>query len=132
LTDFSILDTLDLSKNSFNGTIPGTLFNLRSIRLVYLSDNHFMGTIPANYGDAANLRDLYVDGNQLTGQIPGIVESQLQNLTEFLLQDNALTGSMPGSVCQLRTIGVLVNLWADCDPVNEKVYCPCCTQCVFQ
>jgi hypothetical protein len=134
--DLKNLDTLDLGQNSFNGTIPATVFAAPNVRLVYLSNNKFAGSIPANYGNASKLRDFYLNGNLLEGQIPPILPGQLQNLSEFLLQSNSLTGTMPESVCMLigTGSGMLEDLWSDCQLINGsiEVTCSCCTQCIFE
>ena len=131
--DMSNLDFLDLKDNQFSGTLPGSTFSLDKIRILYLSNNNFVGTIPSNYGDSPVLRDLFLSGNDLTGTIPEIDSGKLQQLTEFTLQDNQLTGSMASSVCQLRTSGILEDLWTDCGPsANPRVECAlpsCCSQC---
>jgi len=127
------LDFADFRMNSFTGTIPASLFDAPSIRLVYLSNNDLEGPIPSNYGNAASLRDLYLDGNQLTGTVPTVGADQLGALTEFLLQDNELTGTMPASICALRTPdGLLEDLWADCRGGDREIFCSCCTQCFRQ
>ena len=130
----SVLDTLDLGQNLLTGTIPATLFDVPTIRLVYFSNNKLIGGLPANYGFAEKLRDLYVDGNMLQGPIPVIAPGQLPNLSEFLVQGNELTGTMPESVCLLLTESVLEDLWADCELVTgvAEVECSCCTQCTFE
>jgi hypothetical protein len=96
-----------------------------------------MGPLPDNYGSSPVLRDLYIYDNMLNGGIPPISGSQLVTLQEFLMQNNQLTGTMPASICALRIPngnGILEDLWADCESVNEQppeVECECCTQCVF-
>ena len=130
-----MLDFIDLGHNQFTGELPETLFDIPTLRLVYLNDNQFDGFIPENYGNPPDLRDLYLYSNLLFGPVPGIEVGQLGNLTEFLLQDNDLTGEIPASVCSLRTpVGQLEDLWADCDEVegqDPQIECSCCTQCRF-
>ena len=129
---FQQLDFIDLGQNDFTGVIPASLFNIPTIRLVYLSNNRFDETIPSTLGNANSLRDLYLGGNQLEGQIPGIAPGQLANLNEFLVHENNLTGEMPASICALVSpAGNLEDLWADCAVVDGRVevQCSCCTQC---
>lgn len=126
------MDFLDLSQNDFTGVIPSTIFDISTLRLVYLNNNRFEGSIPSNFGNAAALRDLYLGTNMLRGEIPGIMQGQLQNLNEFLVHENDLTGQMPASICALIVpSGSLEDLWADCAEVNGvvEVECSCCTQC---
>ena len=131
---FQNLDFADFANNQFSGFLPSTLFDIPTIRIVYFSNNQMVGEIPSNFGRSPALRDLYLDGNQLRGNVPNIGTGQLLELTELLLQDNELTGEMPASVCALRTIGILEDLWADCNPEDgnsPKISCQlgCCTQC---
>ena len=129
---FEELDFIDLGHNSFTGVIPSSLFEIPTIRLVYLTNNRFESTIPENFGEATNLRDLYLGFNSLQGTIPGVSSGQLPNLNEFLLHNNDLTGEMPASICALMApLGNLEDLWADCSSVNGQVEveCSCCTQC---
>jgi hypothetical protein len=129
---FQKLDFADFANNQFSGFLPSTLFDIPTIRIIYFSNNQFVGEIPPNYGRSPFLRDLYLYGNQLTGNVPPLTSGQLPNLTEFLIQDNDLSGEMPASVCALRTIGMLEDLWADCYPPDDpEIVCQlgCCTQC---
>ena len=129
---FGQLIFLDLSENSFRGSIPSSIFSIPSLKYVYLSKNQFAGSIPSNYGKAINLKDLYLDSNSLTGTVPPIAANEFQELTEFLLQENDLIGTMPASICELRTpVGVLEDLWANCEPNDGRteIVCECCTQC---
>jgi hypothetical protein len=129
------LDFADFSNNQFSSTIPTTIFDIPTLRILYLTNNRLDGNIPANYGTPPVLRDLYLSGNLLTGPVPAIASGQLPVLTEFLLQRNQLTGSMPPSVCALRVrgSGLLDDLWTDCsefaDPRFECDLPECCTLC---
>jgi Leucine-rich repeat (LRR) protein len=124
------LDFFDLAENQFTGNIPASLFNVPTIRIVYLSDNKLEGQIPENFGNARRLKDLYLNNNRLSGQIPPISMGQLPALTEFLLQGNELTGIMPASICAIRPSGgILDDLWTDCLGPDPEVECDCCSQC---
>lgn len=126
------LDYVDLANNGFTGTIPKSLFDVPTLRLLYLSNNTLSGTIPATYSKPASLKDLYLDGNGLTGTLPDAGVGTLQNLTEFLLQFNFLSGSMPASVCDLIQSDTLENLFSDCGGDNPEIICEfpsCCNRC---
>ena len=126
------LDFFDVAHNNYGGFIPASLFDVPTIRILYLDNNNLQGSLPANYGNPPLLRDLYVNGNQLRGNIPGIQEGQLLQLNEFLVQDNMFTGQMPASVCALFTLpdAQLEDLFADCNPPsNPEIICACCNQC---
>lgn len=132
---FSDLQILDLSENSFSGSIPTKLFNLQNIRTIALNGNQLDGRIPANYGSAASLETLHVYENALTGPIPNINPGELTALVDFQVQQNRLTGSMASLVCTLRQdgVGALETLWADCsDNASPQLQCDspaCCDLC---
>ena len=130
---FNNLRFLDLSKNRFTGTLPGSLFDIDSIEIIYISENALTGSIPSNYGNAMNLHDLYINNNFLAGTVPPVTPGQLPNLTEFLLSGNALTGTMPASICALTGSDPesdLVTLVADCGGTTPLIQCDCCNGCI--
>ena len=131
----STLEFLDLSNNVFlNGFLPSTLFDVPTIRIIYIANCSITGPMPANFGSPPLLRDLFLDGNDLTGTLPEIAAGQLLMLNEFLLQDNLLVGSVPASVCALRNnmTGNLEDLWTDCLGSPPQIECDfptCCNRC---
>jgi Leucine rich repeat len=130
---FQNLRFVDLSMNMFTGPLPGSLFDVPTLEILYLSENALTGSIPSNYGNASNLRDLYLNSNELVGMVPPIQAGQLASLTELRLENNALTGSMPASICALRGDDRetdLVALIADCGGTTPKIQCDCCNSCV--
>ncbi|KAM3346287.1 hypothetical protein ACQJBY_020710 [Aegilops geniculata] len=90
------LTVIDLSKNSFDGTIPESLGRLVSLLLLNMSGNAFTGDIPRELGGMTQLESLDLSQNQLSGDIP----EALTNLT-FLgilnLSGNQLVGRIPRS-----------------------------------
>ena len=119
---------MDLERNEFTGNLPESLFEISTLRILYLRFNRFVGRIPSTYASAPQLRDLFISNNMLTGDIPAIMTGQFSELNEFLLEFNMLQGTMPPSICELRTNGMLDDLWADC--VDEIDCDPgCCTRC---
>ena len=81
------LDFADFRNNGFDGTLPGTIFDIPTIRILYFANNNLDGTIPSTYGNSPVLRDLFLSGNQLSGTIPEIEAGQLASLTELLFED---------------------------------------------
>jgi len=130
-----MLQFVDLSNNVFlTGRLPSTLFDVTTVRIIYIANCSINGPIPANYGRPPLLRDLFLDGNDLTGTVPEITTGQLLNLNEFLLQGNLLTGSVPASICTLRDnmTGMLEDLWTDCLGNPPQIQCDfpaCCNRC---
>jgi len=132
---FTQLEFADFRNNQFEGTLPVSIFDVPTLKILYFSDNALEGTIPPNFANSPVLRDLFLSNNQLSGTVPDIEPGQLSELNEFLVDSNQLTGSMPSSVCLLRVegVGVLEDLWADCDPTADpRLECDlgtCCTSC---
>jgi Leucine-rich repeat (LRR) protein len=130
---FNNLRFFDLSKNRFTGTLPGSLFDVDSIEIIYIYENSLTGSIPSNYGNAIHLHDLYINNNFFAGTVPPITPGQLPNLTEFLLSGNELTGTMPASICALTGSDPesdLVTLVADCGGTTPLIQCDCCNGCI--
>ena len=129
---FTNLTFLDVSDNTFSGAIPSSLLDIPTLSNLYLHENAFSGTIPSNYGNSPSLRDLYLSSNKLTGTIPELSVGQMPVLNELLLDNNMLEGRMPNSICNLRSLGRLEDLWADCRGTPPEVECSvpdCCTAC---
>lgn len=131
-TGFSSLEFFDITNNGFTGNFPDSIFDSPdALTIVYVRDNAFTGELPASYATASQMRDFFINGNGFTGTVPPIEDGQLTELNEFLLQDTNLEGTMPESICNLRTSGVLEDLWSDCRPPAE-IECSlpdCCTRC---
>ncbi|KAF3454492.1 hypothetical protein FNV43_RR04939 [Rhamnella rubrinervis] len=86
--------SIDLSNNKFDGEIPSSIGDLRSLIVLNLSSNSFTGTIPSSLGNLRDLESLDLSKNKLIGGIP----QQLENLTflEYLnMSQNQLTGPIP-------------------------------------
>ncbi len=100
------LERLLLIRNSFIGTIPSWIAELKQLQTLDLSRNSFQGAIPEAIGDLSSLKYLNLMENNLTETIP----SSLGNLTaiEVLnLGNNALQGELPASIGNLRTLQLL-------------------------
>ncbi|CAI9285995.1 unnamed protein product [Lactuca saligna] len=60
LLNLTYLNHLDLSRNSFHGTIPSFIGSMTRLRYLNLSYNSFYGTIPPEFGNLTNLQLLYL------------------------------------------------------------------------
>ncbi|XP_023749486.2 receptor-like protein EIX2 isoform X2 [Lactuca sativa] len=61
LLNLTYLNILDLSYNSFRGTIPTIIGSLTELRYLDLGWNHFNGTIPPEFGNLTNLQHLHLN-----------------------------------------------------------------------
>ncbi|KAF8024783.1 hypothetical protein BT93_F1841 [Corymbia citriodora subsp. variegata] len=90
----AIFTSIDFSSNRFEGPIPYTLRDLKSLYFLNLSHNAISGSIPPILGNLHQLESLDLSWNLLNGTIP----AQLANL-DFLsflnLSNNQLVGSIP-------------------------------------
>ncbi|KAL7596955.1 hypothetical protein Lser_V15G29317 [Lactuca serriola] len=81
LVNLTYLIYLDLSRNSFHGTIPAIIGSLTQLRSLYLGYNNLNGTIPRSIGSLTELRQLDLSYNSLYGTIP----PEFGNLTNLQL-----------------------------------------------
>ncbi|XP_049387381.1 receptor like protein 22-like [Solanum stenotomum] len=93
----TIMTTIDLSSNHFEGVIPETLKDLSSLWLLNLSHNNLIGHIPMELGQLNKLEALDLSWNRLTGKIPQ--ELTRMNFLAFLnVSQNHLVGPIPHSL----------------------------------
>ncbi|XP_043712222.1 leucine-rich repeat receptor-like tyrosine-protein kinase PXC3 isoform X2 [Telopea speciosissima] len=104
---FGGLQYLDLSYNSFNGSIDSQLNGLNGLRSLNLSFNQFSGSVPSKLGKAMALEGLELAYNHFVGQIP----EEYMNYTSLVLLDlsnNLLSGSVSDSIGQLSKLETLL------------------------
>ncbi|KAI3877875.1 hypothetical protein MKW92_000156 [Papaver armeniacum] len=85
---------IDLSCNSFEGSIPEEIGLLKGLSMLNLSHNGFSGTIPASVGNMTGLGSLDLSFNKLFGKIPESLTS-LDSLGFLNLSYNNLSGRIP-------------------------------------
>ncbi|KAH0710328.1 hypothetical protein KY284_011755 [Solanum tuberosum] len=90
----TIMTTIDLSSNHFEGVIPKTLKDLSSLWLLNLSHNNLIGHIPMELGQLNMLEALDLSWNRLTGKIPQEL-TRLTFLEKLNVSQNALFGPIP-------------------------------------
>lgn len=97
---------IDLSMNSFSGSIPFQLGNCSFLESLDLSSNWFSGEMPESVRYLKNLRFINLSNNSLTGEIPqelGIHSSLVQ--VDF--SHNHFTGQIPPHLCFRNHLRVL-------------------------
>ncbi|WMV43478.1 hypothetical protein MTR67_036863 [Solanum verrucosum] len=90
----SIMTSVDLSSNRFEGDIPNSIGSLSSLVLLNLSHNNFRGNIPSEIAKLHELEALDLSRNRLIGEIPGPLSS-LTFLAVLNLSYNHLAGRIP-------------------------------------
>ncbi|KAJ0721469.1 putative leucine-rich repeat-containing, plant-type, leucine-rich repeat domain superfamily [Helianthus annuus] len=98
--NFTSLNSLDLSFNYINSTIPVWLSNLTGLMHLYLNHNHFHGEIPYLLCNLSSLVHLDISQNMVSGPIPQSI-GRLLRLEDLNLQGNQLSGNIPMSGNQL-------------------------------
>ncbi|KAG6471017.1 hypothetical protein ZIOFF_072109 [Zingiber officinale] len=104
LWNLSSLAHLDLSYCAFRGGIPDAIGGLPSLTHLDLSFNRELeGSIPGSMAQLRRLEELSLGGNQLTGNFPSWIQ-QLTSLTTLDLHENLLHGFIPGSLGKLGNL----------------------------
>ncbi|XVF71075.1 hypothetical protein PTKIN_Ptkin12aG0005700 [Pterospermum kingtungense] len=102
------LSSLDISKNSFEGSIPNEIgAKLPSLSFLNMSKNNFGGSIPVSIGDLNSLDTLDLSNNNLTGEVPEDLAIGCSSLRILTLSNNSLHGHMFSSNFSLRNLEVL-------------------------
>lgn len=96
---------ISLLFNNMQGTLPSSLANLRSLRVLELSFNNISGDLPESLGSLTKLEVLAFNGNNLMGAIPESF-GNLHSLKQLHLSSNNLSGSIPVSLGELNNLEV--------------------------
>ncbi|CAL5089086.1 unnamed protein product [Urochloa decumbens] len=103
----SLSSILDLSYNSFSGTLPSEVGNLVNLNQLILSRNQLAGHIPDTIGTCLVLDSLMLDNNMFEGSIPQSLQN-VKGLQVLNLTANKLSGRIPDA---LSNIGALQELY---------------------
>ncbi|KAL5548572.1 hypothetical protein UlMin_003803 [Ulmus minor] len=90
----SIFTTIDFSRNKFEGEIPKSIGELKSLKGLNFSQNKLAGPIPPSLGKLSNLEWLDLSSNELVGEIP-LQLADLTQLGNLNLSQNKLVGMIP-------------------------------------
>ncbi|MED6218221.1 hypothetical protein PIB30_024860 [Stylosanthes scabra] len=106
--NFSSLRLLDLSYNSFSGSIPKCLIGKNStLRVLNLSKNKLTGYVSDGISSSCNLRFLDLNSNTLVGPFPKSL-SYCQKLQVLNLGNNQLNSEFPCFLSNISTLRVLI------------------------
>ncbi|KAL0366618.1 UNVERIFIED_CONTAM: MDIS1-interacting receptor like kinase [Sesamum radiatum] len=100
LFNLTSLETLLLSGNKINGSIPTNIGNLTRLVDLDLSSNEIMGTIPSSLYRLTNVSFLSLSSNKISGRIENEI-SQMKSLMDLYLSDNRIDGLIPNTLVQL-------------------------------
>ncbi|KAB5534212.1 hypothetical protein DKX38_017298 [Salix brachista] len=96
LIQLPYLESIDLSYNYLNGSIPSEWASLK-LKSIALLANRLSGNIPSYLGNFTSLTYLILSSNKLVGNLP-MELGELKNLTDFRINDNNFNGSIPDFV----------------------------------
>ncbi|PKU72333.1 receptor kinase-like protein Xa21 [Dendrobium catenatum] len=88
------LISLDFSNNEFSGEIPKSLGRCQMLLKLYMKYNFFHGSIPISLGNIKSLEKLDISHNNLSGPIPQFLQNRV-SLKYLNLSFNNLEGEVP-------------------------------------
>ncbi|KAL5839327.1 hypothetical protein ACOSQ4_011935 [Xanthoceras sorbifolium] len=107
LGNMSFLRVLDIRNNSFFGSLPDELAQLRRLKGANFGFNSFnMEIIPSWFGSLSKLLHLLLNNNNFVGTIP-LSLGNISSLEILDLSDNQLSGSFPSIVFQMPSLQVI-------------------------
>ncbi|GJR49565.1 ARID DNA-binding domain-containing protein [Tanacetum coccineum] len=91
---------LKLSNNNLSDKIPSSLGSLSKLEALYLRSNSFAGELPMSLSNCTSLRFLDVGENKLSGVIPEWIGEKLSELYVLVLGSNRFSGRLPSQCWQ--------------------------------
>ncbi|KAH9716298.1 protein kinase domain-containing protein [Citrus sinensis] len=92
------------SFNKVVGVVPTTIFNVSTLKSLYLHSNSLSGRLPSSADvRLPNLKELHLWGNNFIGTIPSFIFNA-SKLSELGLQKNSFSGSIPNTFGNLRNL----------------------------
>jgi hypothetical protein len=103
LTRLRYLQTIDLSRNYLNGTIPKQWGSMMNISRIALSGNRLTGPIPVEIANISTLQFLDLTGNQMSGSITPEL-GNLSQIQTLRISSNNFSGELPVTLAKLTTL----------------------------
>ena len=144
-----------INNNKFSGQLPEEIYNIISLKYLYLHNNMFTGPLLSDVGKLKLLEKLVLNNNEFSGPLPSelgtlnhlgkfftsnILVDNNDKLTPFFcfnpdtlwVHFNKFEGAMPESICTRRlSEDEPESVYADCFGKDAAVTCNggCCTHC---
>ncbi|XP_023742217.1 probable LRR receptor-like serine/threonine-protein kinase At3g47570 isoform X1 [Lactuca sativa] len=97
--NLSFLILIDLTNNSFHGSIPFEIKKLHHLEKVYMGRNDLTGNLPLSYfNNMPRLEKLYMNDNNFTGTLSLFFLDNMPSLKTLVLSYNSLHGNIPPEV----------------------------------
>ncbi|KAL5716582.1 hypothetical protein ACHQM5_018252 [Ranunculus cassubicifolius] len=107
LANISTLKILAMEYNNLSGALPPELGNLVNLERLLVSSNNFSGTLPESLAKLTNLKDLFVQASGLQGPIPPGI-SLLTNITDMRFSDMNGTNSRIPQLNNTKSLKILI------------------------
>ncbi|KAL0710717.1 hypothetical protein Bca4012_017695 [Brassica carinata] len=91
--NLKLLEVLDLSRNYFYSAIPNWLFDLTSLKKLFLQSVRLQGSISPGFKKLQLLETLVMSSNELSGEIPAVL-GDLPQLKHLDLSENSFQGQI--------------------------------------
>ncbi|CAI0628163.1 unnamed protein product, partial [Linum tenue] len=129
LDNLNALEKLVMRDNKLNGSIPKTIFNISSLKVIEFSFNELSGDLPITTlgSQLTNLEWLGVSSNNLSGSIPPSI-SNASKLWVLELSNNTFHGRVPDALSNLQSIQWF-HIWGNRDLVVPPSFLTSLTRC---
>ncbi|XP_035548695.1 putative receptor-like protein kinase At3g47110 [Juglans regia] len=124
--NLTMLGSLFLYENNFEGTIPSSLLKCTQLEILDMWKNNFTGRLPPEIGNLTMLTFLNLAENKFESAIPSQVGS-LQNLELFSIETNYFSGPIPYEIFNISTlqkVSMLSNNLSGDLPSNMGLFLP--------
>ena len=107
IEDLRHLKVLELSFNKIEGAIPEVIGKLQELEIIALNANNLGEALPESLGNLSNLRQLHLSSNSFTGTVPASFE-KLTSLETLNVFDNQLSGALPKGIADITSLQELM------------------------